>query len=233
MLWHKVQGAGGTVGGGGGVIEFIDYLAFDVDGSGETTVTFPAGTQDGDLVILFAAEDATHTYPTPPSPFTEIWSCDNGDGASAFGVHSQMSYGYYNSATWPSSVVVEGANDSSRSGAVVAVYRNVSTITSQTSNGQLQATSAGPTVSFNSSTLSSDGRVLCAVAIDDDIPSAASQTGYTADVVDFVGSSAGNGAGIVLTLSDSTISSGSYTPPDVSVTGVSGEVINSMYLLLT
>jgi hypothetical protein len=232
MLWHKVQGAGGTVGGGGGgVIEFIDYLGFDADSDGETTVTFPAGTQDGDLVILLAVQDARHTYPTPPSPFTEIWSCDNGDGAS--GVHSQMSYGFYNSATWPSSVVIIGNNDIDNSGVGVAVYRNVSTITSQTSNGQLQATSAGPTVSFNSSTLSSDGRVLCAVAIDDDIPSAASQTGYTADAVDFVGIGAGNGCGIVLTLSDSTISSGSYTPPNVSITGVSGETITSMYLLLT
>ena len=231
MLRNGLIAAASRVGGGGGAIEFIDYLAFDADGVGETTVTFPAGTQDGDLVILLAAEDARHTYPTPPSPFTEIWSCDNGDGAN--GVYSQMSYGFYNSATWPSSVVIEGDNDGSSSGVVVAVYRNISTITSQTSNGQLQATSAGPTVSFNSSTLSSDGRVLCAVAIDDDIPSAASQTGYTADVVDFVGSGAGNGAGIVLTLSDSTISSGSYTPPNVSITGVSNETINSMYLLLT
>ena len=228
MLWHKVQGAGGTI-GGGGAIEFIDYLGFD-DSAGDTTVTFPAGVQNGDLVILLAASDSGYTYPTPPSPFTEIWSCDQSN-AQSVAVHSQMSYGFYNSATWPSSVVVTGASGSS--GAVVAVYRNVSTITSQTSNGQLQVVSAGPTVSFNSSTLSSDGRVLCAVAIDDDIPSAASQTGYTADAVDFVGSGAGNGCGIVLTLSDSTISSGSYTPPNVSITGVSGETINSMYLLLT
>lgn len=231
MLWHKVQGAGGTIGGGGGVIEFVDYLGFDSGSGGQTTVTFPAGVQNGDLVILFASDDARHAYPTPPSPFTEIWSCDDGDGAG--GVYSQISYGFYNSATWPSSVVVQGNNDNASSGAVVAVYRNVSTITSQTSNGQLQAANAGPTVSFNSSTLSSSGRVLCAVAIDDDIPTAASQTGYTADAVDFVGSGAGVGCGIVLTLSDSTISSGSYTPPDVSVTGVSGETINSMYLLLT
>jgi len=230
MLWHKVQGAGGTVGGGGGVIEFIDYLAFD-DSAGDTTVTFPAGVQNGDLVILLAASDSNFEYSTPPSPFTEIWLCDLSN-ALTFGVHSQMSYGFYNAATWPSSVVVTGASDSS--GVVVAVYRNVSTITSQTSNGQLQVENAGPTVSFNSSTLSSSGRVLCAVAIDDDIPSAASQTGYTADAVDFVGSKGANsGCGIVLTLSDSTISSGSYTPPDVSVTGVSNETINSMYLLLT
>lgn len=226
-----ISAAGGVGGGGGGEIEFIDYLGFDVGSGGETTVTFPVGTQNGDLVILFAAEDARHTYPTPPSPFAEIWSCDNGDGVS--GVYSQMSYGFYNSATWPSSVVVVGDSDSSGSGAVVAVYRNVSTITSQTSNGQLQAADAGPTVSFNSSTLSSSGRVLCAVAIDDDIPSAASQTGYTANAVDFVGSGASAGCGIVLTLSDSTISSGSYAPPNVSITGVSGETVNSMYLLLT
>jgi hypothetical protein len=232
MLWHKVQGAGGTVGGGGGgVIEFIDYLGFDADSGGKTTVTFPAGTQDGDLVILLAVSDARHTYDPPPSPFTEIWSCDNGDGAS--GVNSQMSYGFYNSATWPSSVVVLADNDGNNSGVGVAVYRNVSTITSQTSNGQLQVTNTGPIATFNSSTLSSSGRVLCAVVIDDDVPTSASQTGYTANAVDFVGSGAGQGGGIVLTLSDSTISSGSYTPPDVSVIYFSFETINSMYLLLT
>lgn len=232
MLWHKVQGAGGTVGGGGGgVIEFIDYLGFYADGIGEATVTFPAGVQDGDLVILLAAADRRWEFPTPPSPFTEIWSCDDGDGAN--NIYSQMSYGFYNSATWPSSVVVVG-NDSN-SGAGVAVYRNVSTITSQTPNGQLNtpAPVGSAPVSFNSSTLPSDGRVLCAVAIDDDIPTAASQTGYTVDVVDFVGSGASAGCGIVLTLSDSTISSGSYTPPNASITGVGGETINSMYLLLT
>jgi hypothetical protein len=230
MLWHKAQGAGGTVGGGGGgAIEFIDYLGFDADAAvGQATVTFPAGTQDGDLVILLAVSDSSFTYSTPPSPFTEIWSYDNDD--QAVSVYSQMSYGFYNSATWPSSVIVVGTP--LNSGAGVAVYRNVSTITSQTPNGQLR-TADDPPVPFNSSTLSSDGRVLCAVMPDDDVPTAASQTGYTVDVVDFVGAGAGSGCGIILTLSNSTISSGSYTPPDVSITGISGDPSSSMYLLLT
>lgn len=75
MLWKKLLGAGGLVGGdgggggGGGGITFVNEVSGVIQGATTTTdVTLPAGLAEGDVLVFMIAADAdlVGTEPTDP-----------------------------------------------------------------------------------------------------------------------------------------------------------------------
>jgi len=68
MLWHKIQGAGGSGGAGGGDISFVASSSFFNDDA-----IIPASTSTGDLILLFEQRNGSTSDPGTPSGFTRIF----------------------------------------------------------------------------------------------------------------------------------------------------------------
>lgn len=65
MLFHSIQGAGGTIGGGGEPVYTGGYLASAGDAADRTTYTFPSmniGTAASDRMVLIAIHYFINTY---------------------------------------------------------------------------------------------------------------------------------------------------------------------------
>lgn len=115
MLWHKIQGAGGLV-GGGGVSEF-SFVAIEGNTS-LTTATVPSSAQVGDLCVIFSI-GASSGAPANPSGWSQIYRIDGplfssrgiykvltpGDAGSSVTVNSSGSVGVYGATI---SLVVRG-----------------------------------------------------------------------------------------------------------------------------
>ena len=83
MLWHKVQGAGGVVGGG------AEFIGSAVKKTNAGTTSFGSseisGVQSGDLLLLMYSDDFTYVS-TTPTGWTSIYNDGGFHGSSTAGL---------------------------------------------------------------------------------------------------------------------------------------------------
>ena len=206
MLWHKAQGAGGV--GGGAAIELVATTSLQLNSGGDAQIITPAAVQSGDFIVIVAGHDLTNTL-FSSTQINRVYSNTND---ASLGVFAHFSSGetFYN---------ITSSGDE-RGGVVLLAFRNVSAY----ELGAGSSADFSGTVSFAGDTVTTPGLPLAIVVNDDDEVTAVTQTGYTVLFNDFLGPgpSEDDGVNIAITLKDAPISSGAYTPPPMTLTGIGG-----------
>lgn len=214
MLWHKAIGAGGL------------KAPFEVVGtsysSGSTgTINYPTGTTTGDLLLLLFGADSNFRAGdfTSPSGWTSIWGPADGD---------DLLYAFYRNAGAETSLSYSTDRQDDDGCAMIAI-RSASYIQSNGAPDGVQ----GPPFAFTAfSGATTSNSVVCFVVADDDVTTGANvtQTGFSVEIAQFVGTSAGRGVSLYITFADGIIDSTTYTPPDLNDTDIVSEAGKTLAL---
>jgi len=201
------QAAAGVSAAGGGAIEFVGYNDTNLQGS--YTLNYPTGTQSDDLLFLFCGNDNDVSAGTP-SGWTKL-----AEGNNPIDV-------FYRTASAETSVIAPAGSNPSIGGAIVVSFRNAAYVQS---NAIGQGTGHTPPTSFTAFSGATVGNsCVCFVWYDDDIQSGdATQTDFSVAVSDFYGSGAGAGCSMNVTYAFDVINSTTFTPPDLSASGIVSE----------
>ena len=191
MLWKKLLGAGGLVGGDGGGapppagITFVNEVSGVVQGATTTTdVTLPASIAEGDVLVFMIAADANLANTEPTDPIDVDISRDGwfnlfaSEDASVDG----YIYGLVCGASPPTAVRVRGSSSSSYDAPYVCqAWRGVDARVFDARSGNDYTTGSSTTPNPPSVTTVTDDALVIAFAMQDDDDNTVSvwPTGYT------------------------------------------------------
>ena len=214
MLWHKLQGAGGTLGGGVNPFGFVAASTSNTQVSNTSlSIDFPSGSLEGDLCVLVVGIDNTDDHITLPSGWTQIYRRDgSGSQINYLSCYKTLQAADISSGTL--TLTTSTLSDNGFSDGAAAVMANFG---DGSYNGSTNRGIDSGAVAWNGGAFNSGYISVLVYYLDDDDSTSGTVTGWTkaADAYrDTDLSSGGDGtAGIFY---KNITSSGSYTPPSLS-----------------
>ena len=189
MLWKKLLGAGGLVGGGGappsGGITFVNEVSGVIQGATTTTdVTLPASLAEGDVLVFMTAADYDFVSTEPTDPIDLDISRDgwfNLFASEDTSVDGYI-YGLVCGASPPTTVRVRGAASFTPDAPYVCqAWRGVDARVFDARSGSDYTTGSSASPNPPSVTTVTDGALVIAFAMmdDDDTTVSVWPTGYT------------------------------------------------------
>lgn len=175
--------------------------------SGTGTINYPTGTQEGDLLLLLFGSDANFRDAdfVDPSGWSVIYRPAS----------DQLFYAFYKIAGSETSLSYNTGRTTNDNGCAMISIRSASYVQSNT----LFSDSAVSPFSFNAFSGATTGNsVVCFAVADDDVTTGASvsQTGFSIELAQFVGTQSGAGVSLYITFAEGIINSSTYTPPALS-----------------
>ena len=241
MLWNKLLGAGGLVGGGGGAaptgITFVNEVSGVLQGATTTTdVTLPASLAEGDVLVFMAAADHSFANSEPTDPVDLDISRDgwfNLFASEDSGVDGYI-YGLVCGASPPTTVRVRGPSSPAPDAPYVCqAWRGVDARVFDARSGNDYTTGNNTTPDPPSVTTVTDDALVIAFAMMDDDDNTVSTwpTGYTNQIEKNTGNGGTNDNATVAMCSKIVTTAGAENPTAFTFSGVDAWITCSIALM--